>query len=82
MDLKAIVVFLAIGAVAGWLAGNIMKGGSSGLLGNMLVGVIGAVIGGFLFDLLGITTTGLIGSVITATVGAIALLYVVGLLKK
>lgn len=82
MDLRAIVVFLAIGAVAGWLAGNIMKSRGSGLLGNMLVGVIGAVIGGFLFDLLGITTTGLIGSVITATVGAIALLYVVGLLKK
>jgi len=81
MDLKSLLVFLAIGAVAGWLAGNIMKGGGSGLLGNMLVGVIGAIVGGFLFDLLGISTSGLIGSVITATAGAIALLFVVGLFK-
>ena len=59
MDLKAILIFLAVGAVAGWLAGKIMKGGGSGLLGNMLVGVIGAVVGGFLFNLLGISTSGL-----------------------
>ena len=82
MDLTSILVFLAIGAVAGWLAGTIMKGGGSGLLGNMLVGVVGAVVGGFLFGLLGISTSGLIGSVITATVGAIALLFLVGLLKS
>ena len=82
MDLKSLLVFLAIGAVAGWLAGNIMKGGGSGLFGNMLVGVIGAIVGGFLFGLLGISTSGLIGSVITATVGAVALLFVVGLFKN
>lgn len=82
MDLTSILVFLAIGAVAGWLAGTIMKGGGSGLLGNMLVGVVGAVVGGFLFGLLGISTSGLIGSVITATVGAIALLFLVGLFKN
>lgn len=82
MDLKALLVFLAIGAVAGWLAGKILKGGGSGLLGNMLVGVIGAIVGGLLFGLLGISTSGLIGSIITATVGAMALLYVVGLFKK
>jgi len=81
MDLKSVLVFLAIGAVAGWLAGNIMKAGGSGLLGNMLVGVIGAVVGGFLFGVLGISTSGLIGSVITATAGAIVLLFVVGLFK-
>jgi uncharacterized membrane protein YeaQ/YmgE (transglycosylase-associated protein family) len=82
MDLTSILVFLAIGAVAGWLAGTIMKGGGSGLLGNMLVGVVGAVVGGVLFGLLGISTSGLIGSVITATVGAIALLFLVGLFKN
>ena len=82
MDLTSLLVFLAIGAVAGWLAGNIMKSGGSGLFGNMLVGVIGAIVGGFLFGLLGISTSGLIGSVITATVGAVALLFVVGLFKN
>jgi uncharacterized membrane protein YeaQ/YmgE (transglycosylase-associated protein family) len=82
MDLVSIAIFLAIGAVAGWLAGLLMKGGGFGLLGNMLVGVIGAVIGGFAFGLLGISAGGLIGSIVTATVGAVVLLLIVGLLKK
>jgi uncharacterized membrane protein YeaQ/YmgE (transglycosylase-associated protein family) len=82
MGIGALLVFLAIGAVAGWLAGKVMKGGGFGLLGNMVVGVIGAVVGGMLFDLLGISANGLLGAIITATVGAIVLLYVVRLLKK
>lgn len=81
MDLQSVLVFLAIGAVAGWLAGKITKGGGSGLLGNMLVGVIGAVVGGFLFGVLGISISGLIGSVMTVTAGAVALLFVAGLFK-
>jgi uncharacterized membrane protein YeaQ/YmgE (transglycosylase-associated protein family) len=74
--------FLLIGAVAGWLAGLIMKGDGFGVLGNIIVGVIGAFIGGFLFGLLGFSSSGLIGSLITALVGAIVLLFVVGLFKK
>ena len=70
MDIQALIIFLIIGAVAGWLAGTLIKGGGFGLLGNIVVGVIGAVIGGFLFGLLGISTGGLIGSIVTATVGA------------
>lgn len=46
MDLTGLVIFLAIGAVAGWLAGNLMKGGGFGLLGNIVVGIVGAVLGG------------------------------------
>ena len=75
-------MFLAIGAVAGWLAGTLMKGGGFGLLGNIVVGIIGAVIGGFVFGLLGITTSSLIGSLITAVVGAGILLFLVGLVKN
>lgn len=82
MDITSLVIFLAIGAVSGWLAGTIMKGGGFGLLGNMVVGIIGAVVGGFLFSVLGISTSGLVGSIITATAGAVALLFVVGLFKK
>lgn len=82
MGIGALIVFLAIGALAGWLAGKIMKGGGFGLLGNMVVGVIGAIVGGMLFDFLGISTHGLIGSIITATVGAIVLLYLVRLFKR
>jgi uncharacterized membrane protein YeaQ/YmgE (transglycosylase-associated protein family) len=59
MDITGLVIFLAIGAVAGWLAGILMKGGGFGLLGNIVVGVIGAVLGGFVFGLLGISAGGL-----------------------
>ena len=44
------IMFLIIGAIAGWLAGTIMKGRGFGLLGNMVVGIVGAFIGGFLFS--------------------------------
>ena len=82
MDIQGLIIFLAIGAIAGWLAGTLMKGGGFGLLGNIIVGIIGAVVGGFVFGLLGITAGGLVGSVFTATAGAAILLFVVGLIKK
>ena len=82
MEATSLIVFLIIGAIAGWLAGTLMKGGGFGLLGNIAIGVLGAVIGGFLFGLLGISAGGLVGSIITATVGAAVLLFVVGLIKK
>lgn len=82
MDLTSLLIFLAIGAVAGWLAGTIMKGGGFGLLGNIIVGVIGAFIGGWVFGLLGLSVNGLIGSLITAVAGAAILLFIVGLIKK
>jgi uncharacterized membrane protein YeaQ/YmgE (transglycosylase-associated protein family) len=74
--------FLAIGAVAGWLAGQVMKGKGFGLLGNIVVGVVGAILGGYLFGILGFAAYGLIGSLITALVGAIVLLFIVGLFSK
>jgi len=82
MDLQGLIIFLAIGAVAGWLAGTLVKGGGFGLLGDIAVGIIGAVVGGFVFGLLGIRAGGLLGAIITATVGAVILLYVVRLMKK
>lgn len=82
MEITSIVAFLLIGAIAGWLAGTLMKGGGFGLLGNIVVGILGALIGGYLFGMLGISAGGLIGSIVTATVGAAVLLFVVGLIKK
>lgn len=82
MSVTELIVFLAIGALAGWLAGTLVKGGGFGLAGNIVIGIIGAVIGGFVFGLLGISAGGLIGSIITATVGAALLLYTVRLIKK
>lgn len=79
----SILWFLIIGAVAGWLAGLLMKGKGFGLLGNIVIGCIGALLGGFLFGLLGISSGGsLIGSLITALMGAVVLIYIVRLIKK
>lgn len=77
-----IFTFLVIGAIAGLLAGQIMRGGGFGLLANMGLGVIGALFGGLLFSILGISAGGILGSLITATMGAIAILYLGGLLNK
>jgi uncharacterized membrane protein YeaQ/YmgE (transglycosylase-associated protein family) len=76
------LAFLVIGALAGWIAGKLMRGGGFGLLGNIVVGVVGSLIGGFLFGLLGLSGVGFIGSLVTATAGAVVLLFVVGVLKK
>ena len=79
--MMSLVWFLAIGALAGWLAGQVMKGKGFGLIGNIVVGIVGAVLGGYLFGWLGLGG-GLIGSLVTAVLGAIVLLFVVGLIKK
>ncbi|NNC99169.1 MAG: GlsB/YeaQ/YmgE family stress response membrane protein, partial [Gammaproteobacteria bacterium] len=70
MDVTGLLIFLAIGAIAGWLAGLLMKGGGFGLLGNIVVGVIGAILGGHVFSFLGISAGGLLGAIATATAGA------------
>ena len=82
MDLTSLVVFLIIGAIAGWLAGVVMKGGGFGLLGDIVVGIIGAFIGSWLFGVLGIFSGGFIGAVITSFVGACVLLFVIRLIKR
>jgi uncharacterized membrane protein YeaQ/YmgE (transglycosylase-associated protein family) len=71
------IIFLLIGALAGWLAGRILKGDGFGTLGNIIVGVLGAIVGGFVFTLLGMTSTNMIGEIISATVGAIILLFLI-----
>jgi uncharacterized membrane protein YeaQ/YmgE (transglycosylase-associated protein family) len=63
-----------IGLAAGWLASQIMKGGGSSLLTDLIMGVIGSILGGFLFGVLGLAASGLVGSLVTATVGAIVLI--------
>ena len=82
MTITDLIIFLVIGAVAGWLAGVIMKGGGYGLVGDIIVGVIGSLIGGWLFGLFGIAAGGLIGSIIAAVVGAIILIAILRLIKR
>ena len=74
--------FILIGIAAGWLAGQIMKGGGFGLIGDLVVGVIGALLGGWLFGLAGIGAGGLLGQLVVATVGAIVLLLLLRLIKR
>jgi uncharacterized membrane protein YeaQ/YmgE (transglycosylase-associated protein family) len=82
MNITNLILFLVIGALAGWLAGLIMKGRGFGILGDIIIGIIGAFIGGFLFRLLGISAGGFIGSVVTALAGAVILLFIINLIKK
>ena len=77
-----LILFLLIGLAAGWIAGQLMKGRGFGLFGNLVVGVVGAYIGGHLIGAIGFRGGGLIVELITAVVGAVILLFVVGLFNK
>ena len=82
MDVTSLIVFLVIGAIAGWLAGQLMKGRGFGLVGNLIVGIVGAFVGGFLFGKLGIMASGMVGTFVSAVVGAVVLLGIIALVKK
>ena len=73
---------LLIGAAAGWIAGQVMKGRGFGLLGNIVVGVVGSIIGGQLFGILGLSAGGTIGVLLMSVAGAVVLLFLIGLIKK
>ena len=78
-----LLVFLIVGAIAGWLAGQIVKGGGYGLIGDIIVGIVGAYIAGFLFPMLGIALgAGIVGEIISAAIGAIILLVVIRAVKR
>ncbi len=74
--------FLLIGLAAGYLAGHITKRGSSGVVGDLIIGVIGAILGGAIIRFLGFHGSGLLASLITATVGAIVLLVALSYVRK
>jgi uncharacterized membrane protein YeaQ/YmgE (transglycosylase-associated protein family) len=83
MDSHGLIVWLVIGAVAGWAAGSLVKGGGFGLIGDIVVGIIGAFIGGWLAGMLHINIgSGLISSIITAIAGAVILLFVVRMFRR
>ena len=77
LDPGGMIAWLLVGLVGGWLAGQFMKGGGYGLVGDIVVGIIGALIGGFLASLLGLSgTTGLVGSIVVAFIGAVVLIAI------
>ena len=83
IDMNNLIWFLIIGAIAGWLAGLVMKGRGFGILGDIIVGIVGALLGGWLFGVLGVSAGGgLAGSLIVAFIGAVVLLFIVRLIKR
>ncbi|CCV05311.1 Transglycosylase-associated protein [Mesorhizobium metallidurans STM 2683] len=83
MGIESLLVFIIIGAIAGWLAGLIVSGFGFGLIGNIVVGIVGAFIAGWLFPRLGFAIGGgTIASIINATIGAVILLVLVKVLKR
>lgn len=83
MEFSSVLAMLIIGAIAGWLSGKIMKGRGFGLLGNVIVGIVGAFLAGTLFPALGFAVGGgAISSIFFATVGAVILLFLIGMIKK
>ena len=83
MGIESLLVLLLIGAVAGWLAGLIMKGYGFGLIGNVVVGIVGAFVAGLVFPAIGVSLgSGIIASIIHATIGAVILLFLIWLIKR
>jgi uncharacterized membrane protein YeaQ/YmgE (transglycosylase-associated protein family) len=80
--IEALVIFLVVGAIAGWLAGLIVKGGGFGLLGDIVVGVLGAIVAGYLLPAVGVTLGGgLMGAIPAALIGAIIPLVIMKLVR-
>src|SRR5882757_6738145 len=83
MSNESILVILFVGLIAGWLAGQIVRGTGFGIIGDILVGIAGALVASLLFPRLGISIgTGLVREIIFSAIGAIILLFVVGLLFR
>ena len=83
MGIENILVILIIGAIAGWLAGQIMKGYGFGLLGNIVVGIVGAFVAGLIFPVVGLGFGGgILASILHATIGAVIVLFLIRLVKR
>ena len=83
MDIQSIIIWLIVGAIAGWLAGMVVKGGGFGLIGDIVVGIVGALIAGWLLPRLGIVIgSGIIAAIIDAFIGAVILLVIIRLIKR
>jgi len=77
------LTWIIVGLIAGWLAGQVMKGGGYGVIVDIILGILGGVLGGWLFGMMGIWPGGgLIGSIIVAFVGAVILVALTRLIKR
>ena len=76
------LTWILVGLIAGWLAGQVMKGGGYGILVDIILGILGGILGGWVFALLGLHAGGLIGSIVVSFVGAVILVWITRLVKK
>ena len=75
--------WIVVGLIAGWLAGQVMKGGGYGVLVDIILGILGGILGGWIFGLLGIGSgSGIIGSLVVAFIGAVILVGITRLIKR
>lgn len=85
MDLQSLLIMAIVGIVAGFLAGLVVKGHGFGLIGNLIVGIIGAFLAGYLLPMLHISFSlgnALVTQIVYAAIGAVVLLFVIGLFKR
>ena len=85
MTATSLIILLLIGAIAGWLAGVIVRGFGFGLIGNIVIGIVGALLAGWLLPVLGIAfsvVNPFVTAVLYALIGAIVLLVIIGLIKR
>jgi len=76
------IYWIVVGLIAGWLAGQVMKGGGYGMIADILLGILGGFVGGWVFGLLGLHAGGPIGSIVVAFIGAVILVWITRLIKK
>jgi uncharacterized membrane protein YeaQ/YmgE (transglycosylase-associated protein family) len=82
LEPQSVLAWIVIGAIAGWLAGLLIKGYGFGLIGNIVVGILGAGIAGILAPRLGLYTESFGGNIIAALLGALILLFLIGLVRR
>jgi uncharacterized membrane protein YeaQ/YmgE (transglycosylase-associated protein family) len=83
MTAEVLLIWILVGAIAGWLASVIVRGGGMGLIGDIVVGIIGAFIGGWLLPRVGVALpAGIVGVIIVATIGAVVLLLIIRLIRR
>ena len=83
VGVESLIITLIVGAIAGWLAGQIVRGYGFGILWNIIIGIVGAFIGVWLLTTLHVVPfAGFLGSIINATIGAVVLLVIIGFIRR
>ena len=80
--MEGLVYTVIVGLIAGWLAGQVMKGGGYGVVVDIILGILGGVVGSWVFGLLDLHAGGLIGRIVVSFVGALILVWIVHQIKK